>query len=202
LARRVICGALAAAAIVTIVILGTGPAHAEDGKLTFLTLSKQPGILELGAGEFALIDNPSGGRWAPSPEFNVDSVFAWDLVNFWGLMRVRPMIGAFVTTEESAMGYLGLHGSIPIVHHFEIDPFGAVGRYSYGKGRDMGSEWLFHAGFTGYYVLDSGYRFGLTYAHESNGGRFPHEHPGCLCNPGANDIQVTLGIPFTKLLGY
>jgi hypothetical protein len=196
LARRVLGGALAAALVVS---LGSASAHAEDGQLSFFTLGKQSMFLELGSGAFALIGNEQHGQGRASPEFNLDAVSGWNLVDFWGVLRVSPMVGAFVTARGSLMGYVGLHGAIPLGAHFELDPFTAVGVYGQGDGRDMGSKALFHAGLTGYYLFDSGYRAGLTFAHESNGGLFPRDHEHCVCNPSANDALVTLGVPIDKL---
>jgi len=199
LTRRVFCGALAAAAIVTIVVLGSASARAEDGKLTFLTLGKQSGFLELGSGAFALIGNEQKGRGRPTGEVNLDAVSGWDLVNFWDLMRVSPTIGGFLTARGGIMGYAGLHGAIPIGDRVELDPFTTLGAYGDGNGRDMGSKALFHVGLTGYYLFETGYRAGLTFAHESNAGLFPRDREHCTCNPSANDVLMTVGLPIDKL---
>jgi hypothetical protein len=196
LAQRVLGGALAAALAVC---LGSASAPAEDGQLSFFTLGKQSMFLELGSGAFALIGNEQKGRGVATPEFNLDAVSGLNLVDFWGVLRVSPMVGTFVTARGSLMGYVGLHGAIPIGDHLELDPFTAIGVYSQGDGRDMGSKALFHAGLTGYYLFDSGYRAGLTFAHESNGGVFPRDQEHCVCNPSANDVLMTVGVPIEKL---
>lgn len=196
LVRWVLGGALAAALAAG---LGSASALAEDGQLSFFTLGKQSMFLELGAGEFALIGNQQRGPGRATPEFNLDAVSNWNLINFWDYLRISPMIGGFVTARGSLMGYAGLHYAVPIGDHVEIDPFTDMGLYAPGNGRDMGSHGLFHLGMTGYYLFDSGYRTGLTFAHESNGGVLGHDRPHCVCNPSANNVLLTLGVPIDKL---
>lgn len=172
---------------------------AEERQFGIFTRSKLPALVELSAGAFSAADPTDRDTTAL---FQVDGISRWAIVNFWDYFVVRPYVGGFVTARGSHMGYIGIHGTIPITQHFEFSPYFAIGAYGRGNGRDLGSTALFQTGAQVMYVFDSGYRAGLTFSHESNGTTLPRNHSGCTCNPGANNFLLTVGIPFTKLVKF
>lgn len=172
---------------------------AKSDGLTFFQPGTSPALLDFSAGGFAVSDN--NGRDATGI-FQIDAISRWTIVNFWDYFQVHPWLGGFVTAKGGIMGYGGIHGTIPVGPHFELDPFTGIGAYSRGGGKDLGSTGLFEVGLSGLYVFDSGYRAGVTFSHESNGTTLPRNRSGCVCNPGANNFLLTVGVPFSKLLSF
>jgi hypothetical protein len=179
------------------VLAAIGTARSDDG-LKFFQDGPTPALVELSAGAFAPFN--SNGRDATAL-FEIDGISRWAIVNFWDYFIVNPYLGGFVTGEGGLMGYVGIHGTIPVGTQFEIDPFFAIGAYGRGNGRDLGSTAMFQTGLQLLYVFDTGYRAGLTFSHESNGTTLPRNHGGCVCNPGANNFLLTFAVPFGKLVG-
>lgn len=177
-------------------------AGAEERQFGFFTHSKVPALLEFSAGAFEAFPDQKNADRDTTADFQLDAISSWAVVNFWDHFVINPYGGGFVTARGGHMGYLGIHGTIPVVTHFELSPFFAIGAYGRGDGRDLGSTALFQAGLSALYVFDSGYRLGLTFAHESNGTILPRNHGGCTCNPGANNLLLTFGVPFEKLIRF
>ena len=167
-------------------------AQAQERDLEFFLKGDAPARVELSSGVFAPFDNGSHDRTA---DFQFDAISRWNIVNFWNYFEVRPYLGGFVTGKGGHMGYVGIYGTAPLGQQFEVNPFLAIGAYGRGNGRDLGSTALFQTGLSGFYVFESGYRAGITFAHESNGSILPHNHSNCTCNPGANNFLLTLAIP-------
>jgi hypothetical protein len=186
-----------AAILAAAMVGGLWGAQGRAAELTFFERGKVPALLEFSAGGFAVPDN--NGR-DTTGIFQFDGISRWTIVNFWDRFQVNPYLGGFVTAKGGKMGYVGIHGTIPVVQHFELSPFFAIGAYGKGNGRDLGSTALFQTGLQAMYVFDSGYRAGLTFSHESNGTTLPRNHGGCTCNPGANNFLVTVAVPFTALM--
>ncbi|MFI4987416.1 MAG: hypothetical protein ACHQF3_08235 [Alphaproteobacteria bacterium] len=174
-----------------------------DG-LTFFDRGPVPALLEFSIGAFAPLDPPGENHHGTGATalFQVDGISRWAIVNFWNYFIVNPYIGGFVTGKGGGMGYAGIHGTAPIGSNFEADPFVAVGGYGRGGGRDLGGTAFFQTGLQLLYVFDSGYRAGVTFSHESNGTLLPRESSGCVCNPGANNFLITVGVPIKKLLDF
>lgn len=180
-----------------------GAAAKADG-LGYFERGPVPALLEFSAGAFAPFDPPGENNHGVGSTalFQVDAISRWDIVNFWNYFIVNPYVGGFATGKGGGMGYGGIHGTAPIGQHFEADPFFAVGGYWRGSGRDMGGTALFQTGIGLFYVFDSGYRAGLAFSHESNGTTLPRERSGCVCNPGANNFMLTVGVPIVKIFNF
>ena len=174
-----------------------------DG-FTYFDRGPVPALVELGVGAFAPFDPKGEGHHGTGSTalLQLDGISRWEIVNFWNYFIVNPYVGGFATGKGGAMGYGGIHGTVPIGPHFEADPFFAVGGYERGSGRDMGGTALFQTGLSLLYVFDSGYRAGATFSHESNGTLLPRERAGCVCNPGANNFMLTVGVPFVKIVNF
>lgn len=179
-----------------------GSADAGERQFGVFTPSKVPALLEFSAGAFEAFPDQENADRDRTADFQLDAISSWAIVNFWDHFVVNPYVGGFVTAKGGHMDYLGIHGTIPVVTHFELSPFFAIGAYGRGDGRDLGSTALFQAGLSALYVSDSGYRLGLTFAHESNGTILPRNRSGCTCNPGANNLLLTFGVPLEKLVQF
>ncbi|HLI12600.1 MAG TPA: hypothetical protein VKY65_13470 [Alphaproteobacteria bacterium] len=184
------------AGLMALAILCLGAGASRAGDLTFFQPGSRPATLQFSAGAFSLFDD---GQKDTAPLFQFDAVSRWDIVNFWDYAQVNPYVGGFVTGKSGRMGYLGLHGNIPVGPHFELNPFGGIGLYGRGSGRDLGSLTLFQAGLEILYVFVDGYRAGITFSHESNGQLLPRNHDHCICNPGSDNLLLTVAVPFDKI---
>src|SRR5579883_1786643 len=111
--ERMLAGLMALA----ILCLGAGASRAGD--LTFFQPGSRPATLQFSAGAFSLFDD---GQKDTAPLFQFDAVSRWDIVNFWDYAQVNPYVGGFVTGKSGRMGYLGLHGNIPVGPHSSSTP--------------------------------------------------------------------------------
>lgn len=186
-------------AVAALLSVGALPGSARADGLTFFDRGPVPALLEFSTGGFAVPDNNGQDT---TVLFQLDAIPRWSIVDFWGYFIVNPYIGGFVTGKGAGMGYGGIHGTVPIGSHFEADPYFAVGGYSRGGGRDMGSSSLFQTGLQLLYVFDNGSRAGFTFSHELNGSLLPRERTGCVCNPGANNFLLTVAVPLKKMFDF
>lgn len=109
---------------------------------------------------------------------------------------VRPIVGAFVTSEDAAYAYAGLNWDIPLVKDkiFLIPGF-AVGAYSQGderEGKDLGGALEFRSSIEVAYQLPNQHRMGLSLAHLSNASIYDQ-------NPGTELVTATYSIPLGSI---
>ena len=115
-------------------------------------------------------------------EFRAGQILLW---------RLRPFVGAGFTTDHSFYGYGGIRIGAHWGDHVVVTPSFAVGGYSRGNGKDLGSPAII-----GRFGIDLEYRFdndlgvGVGYHHMSNGKVFGQE-----INPGTEVVGLTLSIP-------
>lgn len=160
--------------------------------VSFFDTKNSPSLLSFGTGVFNINDTDGGNKAAL---FQLDLVPGVSLVKFGDVFYVQPYVGAWATHEGSVMGYAGIQGLIPIGRSFEARPFGAIGVYDNGGGRDLKSVALFHSGISVFYVSQSGWRFGATFTHQSHGEVLSSDTE----NPGANNILASIAVPWEML---
>ncbi len=102
---------------------------------------------------------------------------------------VGPMVGLMATGKRSVFGYGGLYLDIPLGDRIVIRTAGAIGAFSKGQAKDLGSVFEFHAGLTLAYVFENRARLGVTLTHISNAGLFYRS------NPGVDSALLTYAIP-------
>ena len=115
-------------------------------------------------------------------EYRVGRLLVW---------KLRPFIGAALTTDHSFYGYGGIRLATQWGEHIIVTPSFAVGGYSRGAGKDLG-----HPPVLGRFGLDVEYRFdndmrvGAAYHHLSNGKLL-----GQTNNPGTEIVGLVVSIP-------
>jgi len=105
--------------------------------------------------------------------------------------KIRPFVGAGVTTRGSFYGYGGIRLATYWGDRIVATPSFAIGGYSRGAGKDLGTPAV-----VGHFGIDLEYRFdndmllGAGYYHMSNGKVL-----GQTINPGTEVVSLTLSIP-------
>ena len=159
-------------AVLAIVLLSWSPPAAAD----------DPDFLTLGLGYFDYDDDDDAA------EFRLEYRSDWDR---W---FVRPFSGVMVTTDSAVYGYAGILLDVFWGRRIVTTPSFAVGYYSDGNGKTLGSSIEFQSRLEIGYRFASRSRFGLAISHISNAGIDD-------TNPGANSISAYYSIPFGKILG-
>ena len=133
------------------------------------------------AGRFDAVKNVQ-----PANAFGVEYHFGQAL--WW---KLRPFVGGGITSERSLYAYGGIRLATYWGEHVEATPSFAVGGYSRGDGKNLGSPpVLGRFGLDLDYRFDNDVRVGLAYHHLSNGKVF-----GQTTNPGTEVVGVTLCLP-------
>lgn len=105
--------------------------------------------------------------------------------------KLRPFVGAGATSDRSGYAYAGIRLSTWWGPNVEATPSFAVGGYSRGEGKNLGSPpVLGRFGVDFAYRFDNDLRLGVAYHHMSNGKAF-----GQTVNPGTEVVGVTLSVP-------
>ena len=142
---------------------------------------EEPNYLALEAGAFDAVKEvqPAGAFGA---EYRSRAILWW---------KLRPFFGAGVTTDGSLYGYGGIRFATYFGEHVVISPSLAVGAYSRGDGKDLGSPpVVFRSGLDFEYAFADGMRVGLAYHHISNAKLL-----GQTTNPGTEVVGLTVSIP-------
>jgi hypothetical protein len=166
-------GAVLAAAVVAIAALlgACGGARADDTPL-----------LGLGVGGYDIIGN--NGKAAT--QFRGEYRFGT------GIFFIKPLIGAFITTDRTVYAYGGLRADIPIGNHVIIMPVAAVGYWDRGDGKDLGSHLEFKTGAELAWRFDDSSRLGIAFDHISNAGITQR-------NPGEENLLLVYSLPLSYL---
>lgn len=98
--------------------------------------------------------------------------------------QIRPVVGLFVTSDETVYGYAGAARDFELSPRFLLTPQFSVGAYEEGDGKDLGHTLEFLSSLQLAYRFDGGTRIGLAYQHISNGSITD-------ANPGAEIIMLT-----------
>lgn len=101
---------------------------------------------------------------------------------------LRPVAGAFVTSDSGVYGYGGLQWDIYFTDHFVVAPQLAAGAYSDGAGKDL-HHWLqFRSQLELGYEFKDNTRLSLGIAHLSNASLGDD-------NPGTEMLTVSYSFP-------
>jgi lipid A 3-O-deacylase len=144
---------------------------------------KNRAFVTLGSGYFDVYRREAGAGY-----------FSFEYWPAWHLWHVRPMLGAFATTDAAVAAYVGIGYDFHIGEHFVIDLNVAPTFYSAGNGKDLGSFALLRSGVEVGYRFSNGTRLMASYHHMSHGGLL---NPGR--NPGTNTAALSVHFP-VKLL--
>ena len=136
----------------------------------------------------------------PEPAASFGGEFRPDWRLVW---EVRPMVGGFVTTDQTLYGYAGLQADINVgkafggtggvLDHIFITPGAAIGAWSQGDApKDLGHVVEFRSGVEVTYRFDNGIRMGGTLHHLSNASLGDD-------NPGAEIATFVFVIPTQRL---
>ena len=102
---------------------------------------------------------------------------------------VRPIVGAFGTSDGGAYGYAGFNWDVELLpKQLYIIPNFAVGAYSKGSGKDLGGALEFRSGIELDYQLPNTHRVGIALNHLSNASIYNK-------NPGEESVIVTYSVP-------
>lgn len=102
---------------------------------------------------------------------------------------LRPVLGAFVTSESAAYAYGGAYWDLPLgTAPFVITPGFVAGGYHSGADKDMGSGLQLRSSIEVAYELENGHRLGVAFSHMSNANIGDD-------NPGAETLQAVYSYP-------
>ncbi len=105
------------------------------------------------------------------------------------MYHIHTLAGAYLTTDESFYGCLGLAYDIGLGEKWKLTPSFAVGGYAQGNGVDLGSWLLFRPAIDVSRVWSTKIRLGLHYSYLSD-----------FNNRGANNLSLFISIPLTLIL--
>lgn len=160
-----------AAALAAAVLLLPALARAD-----ILSPPADPPLIALGAGDIDF------DHREPAGELRGEYRFAQ------GFYFIKPMIGAFGTSRHSVYVYGGLRADLVFLDHYVVMPNAAVGWYTRGDGKALGSPVEFKTGVEFAYRWDGGTRLGVAFDHISNAGL-------TKLNPGTEQLLLMLSLP-------
>jgi len=142
---------------------------------------EEPDYIALEGGEFDAVKDVQQAA-AFGVEYRSKRIVWW---------KLRPFGGVGFTSDQSLYGYTGIRLATYWGQHFVIEPSIAIGGYSRGEGKDLGSPpVVFRSGLDFEYVFEDNLRVGLAYHHISNGKVL-----GQSVNPGTEIVGLTVSIP-------
>ena len=138
-------------------------------------------LFAFGAGRLDAIKNDQ-----PASAFGIEYRFGQFL--WW---KLRPFVGAGFTAQHSFYGYGGIRVAAHLGERIVITPSFAVGGYSRGAGKDLGSPAVVgRLGIDLQYRFENDLRLGVGYHHMSNGKVL-----GQQSNRGTEVVGLMLSIP-------
>ena len=162
-----------APALGAMLLLGSvGAAFADD----------DPAFVTFHGGGYDVNDDELAGQ------FNLEIRSNWD---DWYL---KPFAGVMATTDAALFGYGGFLLDIYFGNRIVFTPNVAVGLYSDGDGKDLGSAIEFRSGVELAYRFDNRARLGVAFHHISNAGISDK-------NPGTETLTLTLSLPLSNVFG-
>ena len=139
-------------------------------------LADDTGLLALGAGGYDFDHS------MPAAEFRGEYRFGA------GFYFIKPIVGMLVTSRGTTYTYGGLRADLIFYQHYVLMPVAAVGLYTRGNGKNLGSPVEFKTGLELAYRFDGGTRLGLAFDHISNAGLTKH-------NPGTENLLLMYSLP-------
>ena len=141
-----------------------------------------PSFIAFHVGGYDVNDNETAGQ------LNIEYRSGWDE---W---YVKPFGGVMATTDAAIYGYAGFMLDIYFGRRIVFTPNVAVGLYSDGDGKDLGSVIEFRSGVELAYRFDSRARLGVAFHHISNASIED-------INPGTETLTLVLSLPLDNLFG-
>lgn len=139
-----------------------------------------PPFIAFHVGGYDVNDNETAGQ------LNIEFRSDWDE---WYL---KPFGGVMATTDAAIYGYGGFMLDIYFGRRWVFTPNVAVGLYSDGDGKDLGSIVEFRSGVELAYRFDNRTRLGVSFHHISNASI------GDI-NPGTETLTLVLSLPLNNL---
>lgn len=107
--------------------------------------------------------------------------------------NIRPIVGAFATTDGGAYGYAGFNWDVELMpKQLYLIPNFAVGAYHEGSGKDLGGALEFRSGIELAYQFQNAHRIGVALNHLSNASIYNK-------NPGTESVILTYSLPVGKI---
>jgi len=141
-----------------------------------------PSFIAFHVGGYDVNDNETAGQ------LNIEFRSGWDE---W---YVKPFGGVMATTDAAVYGYAGFMLDVYLGRRLVFTPNVAVGLYSDGDGKDLGSAIEFRSGVELAYRFDDRTRLGVAFHHISNASI------GDI-NPGTETLTLVLSLPLNNLFG-
>ena len=168
--RRLVSPVVLPFAFLTL-LAAAGPANAQD-----------PDFLAFSIGGFDVNDDETAGE--ARLEYRSD-------IRLW---FAKPFSGLMVNTDAGVYGYGGFLVDLFFGRRWVVTPSLAVGLYSDGSGKDLGSTVEFRSQVEFAFRFASRSRIGISLNHVSNAGLDD-------VNPGTEEIVLTYAVPFSVFLG-
>ncbi len=148
--------------------------------LAFEAAAEDPDFLALSAGVFDFDDDETSAE------------FRYEYCSDLKLFHIGPFVGLMANTDGGVYGFGGLYLDVFLHRRLVVTPNLAVGGYSQGDSKDLGSVIEFRSGMEIAYRFDDRSRLGVAVHHISNASIDDR-------NPGVNSIVLTYAVPFHKL---
>lgn len=155
--------------------------------------TERPDLMSFGGGKFEVFDNQPYG---PAGDFRLEYRFGLSLlsgaddwfrpIDPW--FQIRPFIGIETTTKSQVYGFGGFIYDLLVAEHFVISPNVAVGIYSAGQGKRLGSPIEFRSSVEAGWRFDNDVRITGYLSHISNAHL-------TSANPGAEMAGLYLHLP-------
>ena len=153
----------------------------------------EPATLGFSAGYYDILDN---NPHQPAADFRLEYRSAFDMLGLAkahnSVIAIRPFGGIEATTDGALYGLGGFVFDMPIGKHFVVSPNLAVGLYSDGDGKHLGSLIEFRSTFEVGYKFDCGTRLTTSIGHISNAGIGDINH-------GVEILSLYVHVPVDKI---
>ena len=165
-------------------------AIAVAGALTITPVRAEDAWYEVGDGSTLVL----GAGYTDPFEDDPDAAdFRLDYRHGEGLWFLKPFAGIQATSEGSVWGGAGVYIDIPIYGRVVLTGSAAVGGYSQGGGKDLGSVLEFRTQGEVTYRFENGMRLGGAVSHISNASTADE-------NPGINFVSAIFVVPLSTVI--
>lgn len=179
--------------------LAAGQAKAEPSTAIFIGIAAGAAIV---AGEILQTPQPDakrafiiggGGGFDAVARDNVAGLFQLEYRPGWQILRGKPMVGMFGTSDGGIAAYAGLGYDLHITKNIVVNFNTAVTLYSAGNGKHLGSFAVLRSGVELGWRFKDASRLMVSVHHMSHGRVFDKK------NPGTEVIAVTYAVPIENL---
>lgn len=131
----------------------------------FVKKSHHPALATSGIGVFNILREQQVFQFSFEYKFKTE------------VLKARPFVGMFVTTQAATYFYAGIGWDIYFLHHLVFTPSFAPGIWQDGYGKKLGFPLEFRSSLELAYVLKNKGRLGAQFYHISNAS-LGHKNPG------------------------